>query len=193
MGFIPMICPQCGAQIEIVDSRDFGFCSYCGTKIVRDKIVIEHRGSISLDHSAEIKNLLLRAGECMRMGDIDGAEKKYEQVLTMDYDNAIARRGLQELYRVIKEPNFSLAVTISKFYNKTARVDVTIDGVHRGEIANGYNAKYKLEVGSHSVRLKIVSVPFYKLDFTVDIKDRFTKVNYLATCKIGNKIELSDC
>ena len=55
MGFIPMICPQCGAQIEIVDSRDFGFCSYCGTKIVRDKIVIEHRGSISLDHSAEIK------------------------------------------------------------------------------------------------------------------------------------------
>ncbi len=141
MGFIPMICPQCGAQIEIVDSRDFGFCSYCGTKIVRDKIVIEHRGSISLDHSAEIKNLLLRAGECMRMGDIDGAEKKYEQVLTMDYDNAIARRGLQELYRVIKEPNFSLAVTISKFYNKTTRVDVTIDGVHRGEIANGYNAK----------------------------------------------------
>lgn len=78
----------------------------------------------------------------MRMGDIDGAEKKYEQVLTMDYDNAIARRGLQELYRVIKEPNFSLAVTISKFYNKTTRVDVTIDGVHRGEIANGYNAKY---------------------------------------------------
>ena len=97
MGFIPMICPQCGAQIEIDDSRDFGFCSYCGTKIVRDKIVIEHRGSISLDHSAEIKNLLPRAGECMRMGDIDGAEKKYEQVLTMDYDNAIAHRGLQEL------------------------------------------------------------------------------------------------
>ena len=26
-------CPSCGADIEIDDSREFGFCSYCGSRI----------------------------------------------------------------------------------------------------------------------------------------------------------------
>ena len=26
-------CPSCGADIELDDSREFGFCSYCGSRI----------------------------------------------------------------------------------------------------------------------------------------------------------------
>ncbi len=36
-------CPNCNAQISLDDSRDFGFCSYCGTKIMLDDYRSTHR------------------------------------------------------------------------------------------------------------------------------------------------------
>lgn len=31
---IPVKCPECGASIEIDKERSFGFCSYCGSKVI---------------------------------------------------------------------------------------------------------------------------------------------------------------
>ncbi len=192
MGYIPLVCPQCGAKIDLDDSREFGFCSYCGTKIIRDKVVVEHRGSVGVDHSDEITNLLRRANESLSMGDAERAENYYNRVLDMDYDNEIARKKLDNIYKtVIKEPNLSISVISGKMYNKNARVSVSIDGVERGVIANGTSDSFLLSAGSHKVRLKLVGVPLYKMEFVVDIADRFSKFSYLATCKFGNTIEIS--
>ena len=191
MGFIALKCPSCGAEIELDSSREFGFCQYCGTKIVQEKVVVEHRGNVGLDHSNEVKNLLLRASECLRMGDTDGAERYYNRVLDLDFDNKVARSKMQELYKIVKEPNLSIMVTVGKMYNKNAAVIVIIDGIERGIISNGEIETYRLSVGKHKVCLKIKGVPFTKKDFIVEIKDRFTKINHLATCKLGNKIEIS--
>ena len=30
----PMVCPQCGAQIDVPVEKDECFCMYCGTKIL---------------------------------------------------------------------------------------------------------------------------------------------------------------
>ena len=30
-------CPNCGADITLDVTRDFGFCSYCGTKVLLDE------------------------------------------------------------------------------------------------------------------------------------------------------------
>ncbi|UAL08271.1 MAG: hypothetical protein KRP56_03215 [Candidatus Methanogranum gryphiswaldense] len=38
MSYKSFICPECKAEIMLDESRDFGFCSECGTKIP-----IEHR------------------------------------------------------------------------------------------------------------------------------------------------------
>lgn len=190
MGFIPMICPQCGAQVQLDESREFGFCSYCGTKIVQDKVVVEHRGNVGVDHSAEIDNLLRRASEYMQRGDTDGAEIYYNRVLDLDFDNEIARNAMEKLNKIVKEPNLSITATTGKLYNKKASINVKIDGIDYGTIFNGNTGTYKLNVGTHQVRLKINNVPFYKLDFNVEIKDRFTKLYYTATCKLGNVIEI---
>ena len=32
--FISVKCPDCGAELSIDNSREFAFCSYCGTKIL---------------------------------------------------------------------------------------------------------------------------------------------------------------
>lgn len=31
---IPMICPKCGASLEVKDGTSQCFCTYCGTKIL---------------------------------------------------------------------------------------------------------------------------------------------------------------
>ena len=95
MGFIPMVCPQCGAQVQLDDSREFGFCSYCGTKIVQEKVVVEHRGSVGVDHSGEIDNLLRRASEYVQRGDTDGAEIYYNRKRTKSFHYSNNRKALQ--------------------------------------------------------------------------------------------------
>jgi DNA-directed RNA polymerase subunit RPC12/RpoP len=50
MGFIALRCPSCGAEIELDESRDFAFCTYCGTKMVREKQTIEHNVNIRINH-----------------------------------------------------------------------------------------------------------------------------------------------
>ena len=69
MRFIKFNCPNCGANIELDESREFGFCQYCGTKIVQDKIIVEHRGTVGLDRSAEVNILLIRADEYFQKQD----------------------------------------------------------------------------------------------------------------------------
>lgn len=36
-------CPSCNAQITLDESREFGFCQYCGNKIMLDDVRITHR------------------------------------------------------------------------------------------------------------------------------------------------------
>lgn len=39
MAFIAAKCSQCGANIQVDDSREIGFCTYCGAKFVTEKVV----------------------------------------------------------------------------------------------------------------------------------------------------------
>lgn len=83
MGFIALKCPSCGADISLDESRDFGFCQYCGTKVMRDIQVIEHRGSVEISHNGEIENLLMRARALSDQGRTREAGVYYEKCLTL--------------------------------------------------------------------------------------------------------------
>lgn len=39
MGFIPAKCTQCGANIEVDESKEAGICKYCGTAFVTEKAI----------------------------------------------------------------------------------------------------------------------------------------------------------
>lgn len=42
-------CPQCGADLELDDSKEFGFCSSCGTKIeLNETLELKHSGSVQM-------------------------------------------------------------------------------------------------------------------------------------------------
>lgn len=84
MGIIAVRCPQCGADVQLDESREFGFCTYCGTKIMQEKIFVEHNGSIKIDSSEELKNLYIAARNTTEAGDKNTALDYYRKIAMID-------------------------------------------------------------------------------------------------------------
>ena len=84
MRFIKASCPSCGGNIELDKDKDTGYCSYCGSKIVKDKILIEHNGNISLNGLANEKSLIERAFLFIEDRSFINAEKYFERVLDIN-------------------------------------------------------------------------------------------------------------
>lgn len=61
-------CPQCGADLELNDEKDFGFCTHCGTKIMLHDVV-EYTGSVQLDTSAQGRNRILLGNRAFEAGN----------------------------------------------------------------------------------------------------------------------------
>ena len=87
MALIAMKCPSCGADVEMDDSRDFGFCTYCGTKVMQDKMVVEHRGNVKIDNSEYVQKFLQNARRAKQKEDWEETEKYYNLVEQNDPTN----------------------------------------------------------------------------------------------------------
>ena len=74
-------CPNCGADITLDDTREFGFCSYCGTKVLLD----EYKKRV--DGIPGAANLLLRAENFLMHDDLEKAKEYYNRVLDIDIHN----------------------------------------------------------------------------------------------------------
>lgn len=84
MGIIAIKCPSCGADVSLDESREFGFCTYCGTKVMQEKIVVEHNGSVKVDTSDELKNLYAAARNSSEAGDNATALDYYRRISAID-------------------------------------------------------------------------------------------------------------
>lgn len=98
MGMIPVNCPNCGADIQLDDSREFGFCNYCGTKVIQEKVVVEHRGSVQLDKKSEIDNYLKIIKRNAKKDDVHVIREYCKKILEIDAENVEAN-----LYQVIAQ------------------------------------------------------------------------------------------
>lgn len=126
MGMIPVKCPNCGADIQLDDSREFGFCNYCGTKVIQEKVVVEHRGTVSLDQSNKLINLEKRIID--EMADVtvgtDVINKMCEEILEINPEHAIARFVSSLIYAanfVLEKNDGTLSATM---------IAITYQGVH---------------------------------------------------------------
>lgn len=90
MGFKKLFCPSCGASIELDENREFGFCVYCGTKIAQDKLIVEHRGNVSVSGIADTNAILERARMYLEDKKFDDALKYCERALDLNPRNADA-------------------------------------------------------------------------------------------------------
>lgn len=87
MSFVALKCPGCGSDIQLDDSREFGFCNYCGTKVMQDKIVVEHQGQVKIDNSDYVAKFLQNARRAKQKEDWKETEKYYNLVEQNDPTN----------------------------------------------------------------------------------------------------------
>ena len=105
MKIIALKCPNCNADIELDQDREFGFCNYCGTKIMIADDVQKVSGTVNINRSSEINNILKRAKDYEERQMLDDAEKYYDRALDIDMDNQEAQEGLERVKTTILEPN----------------------------------------------------------------------------------------
>ncbi len=87
MGFISTNCPGCGSPIELDDTREYGFCQFCGTKIVQDKVIVEHRGEVKIDNSELVEKYLQNAHRALSKHDWEEVEKYYNLIEQNTFNN----------------------------------------------------------------------------------------------------------
>ena len=112
MAIIKLICKQCGGQMELEDSREVAFCSFCGTKHVvkndiinnttinntTQNIVKNFHGNVSADYK-DVDELLVDAHALAELGHDNKAVEKYQKILDMDPKNAKAWFGYAKITR----------------------------------------------------------------------------------------------
>lgn len=170
MGFEALKCPQCGADIEFDGNREYGFCQYCGTKIVPERQNVHLSGSVSVDRSREIESLLMRAKTLMAQGREEEARLLYEKVLETDGYNAEAGNALRAIESVIIEPNLTIRDTKKTAY---VYINVKIDNTYKAKIAAGSSKSFMLPCGNHTVTISCSAVE--KKTVPIFIRDRYSK------------------
>lgn len=75
MGIIALKCPQCGADVELDETREIGFCTFCGTKVMQDRVYLH------VDNSNKLKNLYERARKSIEINDYEHASEYYKKIL----------------------------------------------------------------------------------------------------------------
>lgn len=90
MAIKALFCPQCGGKVELDDSKEHGFCMFCGTKILVTQDIINYNNTIYNTTNQTIQNQTV----INKMGD--KAEKAKESISNGEtflslkkYNNAI--------------------------------------------------------------------------------------------------------
>ena len=90
MALQALVCPQCGAPIKEADVRDVFYCSYCGTRIEREKLRVEVSGNVSVAGMANDRSLLDRAFLFLEDGNFNVAAQYIERSLDANPRSAMA-------------------------------------------------------------------------------------------------------
>lgn len=78
MALKALTCPQCGANLQLDDQNEVGYCQYCGAKVqIKEIIEIRH----TVDNSQVVKNHRIMATRSYDSKNYHDAEKYYMDVL----------------------------------------------------------------------------------------------------------------
>lgn len=108
MALINLKCPSCNGPIQMDDTKESGFCMYCGNKfLVKDELIhikIEHCGSVNINRKSEIDNLIIRTkqkvDEIIKETDKKFENAGYNEILKESaYKTAISKlNNINEVY-----------------------------------------------------------------------------------------------
>ncbi len=100
---IPGICTQCGATIEVDNSKETAFCPYCGTKFITETAInnysvqnatVQHVDNINIYHGKTAESITERAFIALSDGEFEQANNNFLEALNIDPHNWSAYWGL---------------------------------------------------------------------------------------------------
>jgi len=89
MAVIALRCPTCNGDLEMEDSREFGFCQFCGTKVLIQKTVEQKLDfSFKFDESSKTGNLINLAFNEWKTGQNESAKEHIIKALEIDHSDS---------------------------------------------------------------------------------------------------------
>lgn len=103
MSLVAAKCTQCGANIEVDDTKEAGICKYCGTAFITEKTINNYNtysvnnnnflGATINVNNGDVNNLLLLAKHADKAGNMKEANTYYSRVLEIQPFNKEALVG----------------------------------------------------------------------------------------------------
>ncbi len=81
MALISLKCPHCNGDIQLDDSKEFGFCLYCGCKVM-----VDSAKDATFNRNDEIRGILTLSKEALSRSDIDKASELIEKAISINAD-----------------------------------------------------------------------------------------------------------
>ena len=87
MDLISLKCPNCAGKIELESTREVGYCTYCGEKVILSAFTEQ---TVKVDNSGLIKNWLSLAQHAYESRNVTDINKYTEKILETDISNVDA-------------------------------------------------------------------------------------------------------
>lgn len=108
MPLVPAKCTQCGANIEIDDTKEAGICKYCGTAFITEKAITNYNTYVTNNFAGaninvmgvDVDNLIVLAKNAQDVGNYSEAKNYYSRILEVQPMNsyALLGKGVSALY-----------------------------------------------------------------------------------------------
>ena len=170
-------CPNCGASMEIEESREFAFCSFCGTKIIVKE-------DVSINRDNEINNLLNRAYEFEMKHDYEKAREYCNKVLDIDSNNEFARALEARLDNAA--PINNILIKYISNINDKFKLRITLDGFTWHTVEPNGELSLSLPCGSHNIMF--AGKKTYKRRIDVVDSRKIITITYTAKSFFLNEI-----
>ena len=79
MGLVAAKCPECGANINVEESKDAGICEYCGTAFITEKVINNNYINVVNNNDLRGANIIVHNNEVNIDGIILFAKRKLEE------------------------------------------------------------------------------------------------------------------
>ena len=81
MAIVTLKCTNCHGDIQLDDSREFGFCMYCGTKVLIKQDI--NNINVQTSFSEQISRMKVSMGQLFSAGRYDDALELADQIISM--------------------------------------------------------------------------------------------------------------
>ncbi len=137
---VSLKCPNCNGDVQLDNSREFGFCVYCGTKILNER---SNESIVKIDERNKLINILKTAKRELELHHEEVVIKLLDDALYIDADckdalliKALLTEGSNDMrsYRTMAEKGNSYDIFTEQDYDSFSRLIMVADKELKKEV-----------------------------------------------------------